>query len=208
MVKISKALIRRSNLKDALIDAAEQAISRDGLAGLRARALAEEVGCAVGAIYNVVADIDELIFAVNERTLAELEQHLEAAIAVAGDPARIEIATERLVAMAGAYLDFAVENRMRWRAMFEHQIATGRQIPDSYRQAQTRLFGYVEAPLDVLLSQVAPARRAAIARALFSAVHGMVSLGLDEKLGALAFGDLREQVAFMTRSIARGVASA
>ena len=78
MVKMSKALIRRSNLKNALIDAAEQTISREGLAGLRARSLAFEVGCAVGAIYNVVDDIDDLIFAVNERTLLALERELTA----------------------------------------------------------------------------------------------------------------------------------
>jgi AcrR family transcriptional regulator len=208
MAKSTNILKKHGNLRDSLIEAAERQIAREGLLSVRARALAEEAGCAVGAIYNVVADIDELIFAVNERTLAELEQHLEAAVAVAGDPARIDVATDRLTAMAGAYLDFAIENRMLWRAMFEHQIGEGREIPDSYRQAQMRLFGYVEAPLGVLLPQATPARRAVIARSLFSAVHGMVSLGLDEKLGALAFSDLREQVAFMTAAIARGVASA
>lgn len=208
MSKSRKVLEKHDNLRELLVNAAERQIAREGLPSVRARALAAEAGCAVGAIYNVVADIDELIFAVNERTLAELEQHLEAAVAVAGDPARIEVATERLAAMAGAYLDFAVENRMLWRAMFEHQIAAGREIPDSYRQAQTRLFGYVEAPLGVLLSQAPPARRVALARSLFSAVHGMVSLGLDEKLGAVALADLREQIAFMTKAMARGVASA
>jgi AcrR family transcriptional regulator len=208
MIKSSKILQRHENLKDLLVDAAERQIARGGLLSLRARGLAEQAGCAVGAIYNVVADIDELVFAVNERTLAELEQHLEAAVAIAGDPARIEVATDRLTAMAGAYLDFAVENRMLWRAMFEHQVGEGRGIPDSYRQAQTRLFGYVEAPLGVLLPRATPARRAALARSLFSAVHGMVSLGLDEKLGALAPSDLREQVAFVTAALARGIASA
>jgi hypothetical protein len=35
----------------------------------------------------------------------------------------------------------------------------------------------------------------------------MISLGLDEKLGAVALADLREQVAFMTASLARGMVS-
>ena len=51
---------RRENLRDALTDAAARAIADHGLSGLKARALADEAGCAVGAIYNVVADLDEL----------------------------------------------------------------------------------------------------------------------------------------------------
>ena len=105
MVKMSKALIRRSNLKNALIDAAEQTISREGLAGLRARSLAFEVGCAVGAIYNVVDDIDDLIFAVNERTLLALERELTAANSGETESKGAARAIEQLVA-AGARLSW------------------------------------------------------------------------------------------------------
>src|SRR6478672_11581799 len=69
---------RREHLRDALIDAAARTIAKDGLSGLKARALADEVGCAVGAIYNVVADLDELVLLVNARTLAELESIMSA----------------------------------------------------------------------------------------------------------------------------------
>ena len=67
---------RREQLKAALVAAAEWAISTDGLRGLKARELADKVGCAVGAIYNVVADLDELILLVNARTLDEIERKL------------------------------------------------------------------------------------------------------------------------------------
>ena len=79
MVYESKAAERRDKLRDALIDAAERTLETQGLRALRARDLAAEVGCAVGAIYNAVADLDELIYAVNARTLAALadaDQHL------------------------------------------------------------------------------------------------------------------------------------
>src|ERR1700738_2521543 len=74
MVYESKAAERRDRLRDALIDAAERTIETHGLRALRARDLAAEVGCAVGAIYNAVVDLDELIYAVNARTLAALEK--------------------------------------------------------------------------------------------------------------------------------------
>src|SRR5215831_15178579 len=92
---------RRQNLKEALIDAAERAIAARGLPGLKARELAAEVGCAVGAIYNAVEDLDELIFSVNSRTLAALEDALHAANpGKAGDDA-----VALLTRMALTYLD-------------------------------------------------------------------------------------------------------
>src|SRR5260221_21887 len=95
---------RREHLRDALIDAAARTIAKDGLSGLKARALADEVGCAVGAIYNVVADLDELVLLANARTLAGLEKILSTAVSQGHGP---DWAIEQLVKLALAYLDFA-----------------------------------------------------------------------------------------------------
>ena len=73
---------RREQLREALTDAAARAIADHGLSGLKARALADEAGCAVGAIYNVVADLDELVLLANARTLVALEKALGAAASV------------------------------------------------------------------------------------------------------------------------------
>jgi len=194
---------RRRNLKESLIDAAEQGISSYGLPGLRARSLAERIGCAVGAIYNVVADLDELIMLVNARTLAALERDLLAAKRNAGDTA-----IDRLCRMALAYLDFATTRRARWRAVFDHRLPPGKAMPDWYLDDQMRLFSYVEGPVGELLPGVSPSRRALIARTLFSAVHGIVTLGLEEKLQALAPDDLREQLTFAVAALARGLREA
>ena len=205
MVKIDNTLRRRENLKRALVRAAEKTITKRGLAGLRARQLAFEVGCAVGAIYNVVDDIDDLVMLVNERTLLALERHLvtTAKAVASADSAG---AIERLVQLAIAYLDFAGANGLRWRAVFDHRLPRGREVPDWYRASQRRLFGYVEAPLQALLPSVAAERRALLARSVFSAVHGVVELGLDEKLQPLPLDVLREQVATVTTAIGRGMA--
>jgi len=44
---------RYTVLRTSLIDAAERIIAESGLAALRTRDLAREVGCSVGTIYNV-----------------------------------------------------------------------------------------------------------------------------------------------------------
>jgi AcrR family transcriptional regulator len=199
---------RRARLRDALVTASEQAIARQGLGALRARALAEEVGCAVGAIYNVVQDLDELVLLVNARTLAALERDLNAADR-AGEAAEApNAAIARLVRMALAYLDFAAAQTPRWRTLFEHRMPAGREVPAWYREQQQRLFAYVEELLLELQADESRVRRALLARSLFSALHGLVVLGLEEKLQAIPLPVLREQVRFVVTAIGRGMVAA
>jgi AcrR family transcriptional regulator len=201
-----KAAQRRQNLRETLIAAAERSIAAQGLGSLRARALADEAGCAVGAIYNVVADLDELILLANSRTAAALEAAVAAAAdheAIADAPAAIA----RLVRLSMVYTDFAAANTQRWRALFEHRLPAGRAVPDWYVKEQMRLFSYVEAPLAVLQPNADRRRLALLARSLVSAVHGIVTFGLEEKLYTLPLASLREQVTVMVSAIGRGLIS-
>jgi AcrR family transcriptional regulator len=200
---MSKTTERRQQLKNALISAAERTIENHGLGGLRARALAYRVGCAVGAIYNVVSDLDDLVFEVNSRTLAALERHLAAA--ETSGAAETPTAVDRLVRLGTAYLAFAAAHTLRWRALFEHRPPVGKPMPDRYLEEQRQLFRLVEQPLGELQPQLSSARRALVARSLFSAVHGMVMLGLEEKLQTLPLESLREQVALIVSMIGRGM---
>ena len=70
---------KREDLKERLTTAAEALIIEHGLGGLKARDVTQRAGCALGAIYNAVADLDELVMRVNSRTL----QRLGAALAPA-----------------------------------------------------------------------------------------------------------------------------
>jgi hypothetical protein len=90
--------------------------------------------------------------------------------------------------------------------MFDHQPPAGRAVPDWYLADQMRLFSYVEDPLKALQPGATPARRALIARSLVSAVHGIVALGLEEKLQLIPLPVLREQVALLVEAIGRGLA--
>ena len=127
---------RREQLKAALIGAAARTIAERGLSGLKARALADEAGCAVGAIYNVVADLDELVLLANARTLAALEKALGAATTPGKGP---DWAIGQLVKLALAYLDFAAAHRTQWQALFEHRLASGQSPPDWYPVSYTHL---------------------------------------------------------------------
>ena len=195
---------RRAGLRQALLEAAERTIAAEGLQALKARALAAEANCAIGQIYNVWPDLDSLVIAVNARTLDDLEERLTAAGAPAG-PLNAQAARAVLVAQADAYLEFARHNGARWRAVFEHRLSGSRVLPVWYREQQARLFAHVDRPLRALLPGLPPAERAALGRSVFSAVHGVVWLGLEELLGDQSQEDLRRQLRTVMGAIADGL---
>ena len=194
---------RHAVLRERLIDAAERIITANGLAGLRARDLAREVGCSVGTIYNVFEHLDELILCVGLRTLAMLDTVL-GAVRLARPYGSPEDAADDLVRLALAYLEFAAKHTVRWRALFEHRMSDARPLPPWFVDQQHALFAQIERPLVTLLPDLDPDARRSLARTLFSAVHGIVALGLEEKLVSLPFTDLRRQLAATVRAITTG----
>ncbi|HEY8564120.1 MAG TPA: TetR/AcrR family transcriptional regulator [Beijerinckiaceae bacterium] len=197
---------RRGQLRERLIEAAERTLSRDGLAALKARDLAREVGCALGAIYTVFSDLDGLILAVNMRTLALFEGAIAASSGATSEAVdERDAAIDDLVRLALAYLAFAEQHGQRWRALFQHRIESG-DVPDWYRAEQGRLFRYIEAPLARLCPSLTEAERSLRARSLFSSTHGVVSLGLDEKLVVLPAATLARELETLVRALGRGLA--
>lgn len=189
---------KRASLRERLLDAAEQTIQTRGLAALKARELATQAGCALGAIYTAFSDLDELILSVNLRTLERLDATLAEATA-SGAPG------QALSLLARAYLVFARRNQPGWRALFEHRLAPGTVLPDWFAQALDRLFSRLEAPLAELLPDSDATQRASLARTLFSAVHGVIVLGLEEKVAETPPEALDAQVDQLVRLIAAGL---
>lgn len=196
---------RRARLREDLIEAAERRIADLGLDGLKARDLARDVGCALGAIYNVFPDLDALIITVNGRTLALLEAHIDASTANDAPDGDIEPAVTDLVRLAQAYLTFALENRRRWQALFQHRLTGDSELPDWYRAQQAKLFSRVEEPVRRLAPTLDAQAYALLGRSVFSATHGVVSLGLDEKLATLPADVLRDQLDRVVRAIGLGL---
>ena len=190
---------RHRHPREALLAAAERAIAESGLSGLKARGVAREAGCALGAVYTAFADLDALVLAVNARTLDALDAHLRTAAHPEAEPAA------RMVGLAEAYLDYAARHRPRWAALFEHRMAAGREAPTWYSEKQAELFRHVEGPVAALRPGLDAAGVACLARTLFSAVHGVVSLGLDEKLAPMPEEVLRRELRLVAEATARGL---
>lgn len=185
---------RRAALRDALIDIAEATITAHGLQSLRARDLAKEAGCAVGAIYNVFGDLNDLVLAVNARTF----HNLGAAVAAELSDAP-EDATAQLIAMAQAYHHYAAANTNRWRALFDVERAPDEDAPDWYLTEMGRLFTYIATPLGVIFPNLSAEKNATLTRGLFSSVHGIVLLGLDDASAGVAAPEIDETIALILK---------
>ncbi|TMK51619.1 MAG: TetR/AcrR family transcriptional regulator [Alphaproteobacteria bacterium] len=197
---MSKTLERREKLREALILAAERGIEAGGLTGLKTRELAREIGVANGAVYNLVEDMDELILRVGSRTLARLDAALSEA--ESRGPA---VPADMLVRIALAYCDFAAENLQLWRALFEHRMAPGKDLPEWAIGEQMNMFRHIHRPLAVLYPKRSAEELSVTARSMFSAVHGMVALGLEQKLIAVPLEALRSEVATIVTAMVTGL---
>jgi AcrR family transcriptional regulator len=190
---------KHAHLREAMIQIASKLIESDGLPAVQARRIAKEANCSVGTLYNVFGNLDRVVIDANMVTLDQLRETLEAALAEL--PQRDGEAV--LMKLALAYLDFAQRHRSAWRAIFEHRLTAEETGPESYREKQAELFAIVETALEPAFGSSDDIRCAS--RALFGAVHGIVSLALDEKLGTYDETETRRQVVLVVKAIARGL---
>jgi AcrR family transcriptional regulator len=165
-------LDRRADLRSRLVAAATERIRAAGLSGLRARDVTSDAGCALGALYTAFSDLDDLIVHVNSATLARLHEAVNQGAHQTADP------RERLVALAMAYLTFARSEPMLWMALFEHQMPAGVPVPDWHLAEHAALMAQIDEPLATLQAKLTAEELAIRSRTLFSAVHGVVSMGL------------------------------
>jgi AcrR family transcriptional regulator len=193
-----KTATRRETLRIKVLDAAEEIIAAKGLSGVKARDVADKAGCALGALYTAFEDLDELILSVNARTLAQLE-------AVLTVPHEVLKKKKELRRLALGYLHYARANEPRWRALFQHRMPPEKPLPDWYANERDRLFRLLDAPLARLLPAEAPEHRRLKARTLFSAVHGIALLGLEERLAPTPEAALEAQLSDFIEIVLRGL---
>jgi AcrR family transcriptional regulator len=199
-MKIAKQTSYRPKMREQMLEIATRIVATEGLAALQARRIAHDAGCAVGTLYNVFGGLDLLIIEANANTLTALGKDLaQANSGVTQAPIR-----DRLMALALAYLDFASTHNKAWRAIFEHQMSPDAQVPAWYRDRQGELFGLVETILTP--ANADPKSRAINARALFAAVHGIVAISLDSKLGDFNYAETQTQIRFVVGAVADGIA--
>ncbi len=177
---------KKDKRRHLLIEVARREISANGLRSLKIRDVANAANCSVGSIYNEFGDFDGLILSVNRETVERLDAVLSAV------PDRDPV--EQLFGLADAYLGFFTKHANLLRSLFEHRMENDRPFPDDLLQMVMRTFALMHAPMVRLLPDQDPVEVALLARMMFSAAHGIISLGLEERMVAVPPKSLRFQV--------------
>jgi AcrR family transcriptional regulator len=166
-------------LRELILDAAQDIIDAQGLAGLSAREIARRIGYSPGTIYNIFANLDDVVLNVEARVLDALDKRLSDIHQADSD------AGGRLIRIAHAYLAFTQEKPRLWNLLFEHHLPPGVDLPGWYKQKLEALMGHVER---ALAPHFAPGREADLQRAsrvLWAGVHGITSLSTADKLSVV-----------------------
>lgn len=173
--------------RQLMLETARGTISANGLRSLKVRDVAEAADCSIGSVYNEFGDFDGLILTVNRETIRALTERLAAV--PAQDP------VHQLHGLAATYLAFAADHANLLRALFEHRMEGDRPFPEDILLMVMQAFALMHAPLVRLLPDRDPEEVALLARTMFSAVHGIISLGLEERMVAVPPEKLRQQLA-------------
>ncbi len=185
--------------RDRMVDAARAIIADKGLRALKVRDVATAAGTSLGGVYLHFADLDALVVAVNRQTVARLD-------AVLRDQADPDPRT-LIHAMAGAYLTFAIAETNLLRALFEHRMEDQRPFPDDLLAEVEAVFGRLATPLAIILDRRPATEVAVVARTMFSAFHGIVTMGIEERIVAVPAARSREQVALFVDAFLSGLLS-
>ena len=184
-----KTAEKRADLRNRLIEIADTWIAREGMENIKARPLAAEAGCAVGAIYNVFEDLDDLVMEVNSRTFKQLASD----VGEKGQDPNLDPA-EALIRLALAYKQFATDNHFKWQTLFDLRVERRNDPPDWYMTELRQLFMYIAAPVSRQFPDLPPEDVELMTRALFSSVHGMVTLGLENRFSGVSPDKLEKMI--------------
>lgn len=158
---------------------------------LSLRALAREIGCAPSTLLKLYGSFNNLLQHVNIETL----ERLRGAVEELNDASP----ESRLKALALAYWQFAQHEPFRWQLLFDYPLAQEGELDQRQNSMIEALFTRVEATLREHQPTISDLEARRMARTLWGSVHGLVQLGLNERLGywqgqPLEVGELLDQL--------------
>lgn len=197
--------LNRDDAKKQIMDAAGELIEQGGAAALQVRAIAKKAGVSVGSVYNIVGDIETLHRMINVQLLDELGMAGTATSARLRKDGVTDV-RERLLALAETYLDFVERNYAKWSALLAFNRARPTaELPDWYMVRLEMLFDIIaEVLMDTPLGGDEERRRIA-ARALWSAVHGIVTNSFIGSFSTSHESESRRQIDLLVSVFVRGL---
>ena len=182
------------DLKNALVRAGVEILSKEGVEGLSLRKVAKRAGVSHNAPYSHFTDKQSLIAAISTEGFKQLYEVLDTAISSYPDDPR-----RQLEEGAWSYVQFAMNNRDTFKIMFSGILEKEKDYPAfveiSYK-AFSRVVDIVRACQHRGVLQTAPPEMMAVC--VWGQVHGITSLMLEGQIShtILERFDLRRLVLF------------
>ena len=183
-----------------IIEAAGDILAKQGLEKVNARAVAAQSGVAVGTIYKYFEDLDELIRFANGRTYDELFAFQTTVVEEARQAGGGVY--EQLMALARGYLEFVQANQNRWSAVLAFN-SKQETPPDWYRAKEGALLGIVEGVMSGIPNLGDKIARLQIAMALWSSVHGIITITMTGGFAANGAQEAMEQMEIVVKPVVR-----
>jgi AcrR family transcriptional regulator len=169
------------SLREAMLEAAERILDRDGIGGLTLRAAAREAGASHAAPKNHFNDLTGLLSDLAALGFRRFHRRLLAAADAVDSP------HERLAAIGHAYVDFAAESPGLFLLMFRSERLDFDRpgLRDAMNDASSVLLDAVGVTREESDPRHMTLAAAARVVAAWSLVHGFAMLQLDKRLGAI-----------------------
>lgn len=146
---------------------------------LSLRKVAGMVGYSAGTLINLFGSYAYLLLEVNAHTLDEISDLMtEASEQHASDPA------QQITVLAEQYLEFARQHPYQWQILFDHHLPEEDPVPDWQLQRINRVFTLIEQILSSLNPTATQHECHKAGRVIWTAVHGICLLEIDDKLFA------------------------
>lgn len=139
-------------------------MSEVGFARFSAREVAKRIGYSIGTLYNVFGSYDQLVLAINGRTLDLWREALEARLA--------GTAKDRLRAAVEEYFLFAITHRHAWAALYDFRLPEGEPMPEYYQAKVSAIIDVIVREVSAELPETQCDKAAPLARSLLATVHG------------------------------------
>ena len=144
---------------------------------LSLRKIANMIGYVPSTLVNVFGNYNLLLLHVVAQTLDELAQEATEVVASSDDY------KTALYQLAHCYHDFAQKHPHRWQLIFEHNM-NGETLPEWQAQRIDNMTGMLEQLLRVLGPERNEDEVLKASRVLWSGVHGITLLSVDDKFFA------------------------
>lgn len=166
-------------LREALIESAQQLLHTEGIEALSLRTLAKSAGVTQAAPYSHFRDKDDLLATVAEAGFQRL------ALQMAEDATGLKDTSTRVRALMTSYIRFACDNKALFRLMFGREVADMKKYP-TLAMTAGKSYSLISAALAKREGDTADTPILSVA--VWSLCHGLTTLLLEDRISIAQFG--------------------